>query len=80
MLLRATKSWDELARAIIEDILEKQGGFAAVLPFFCLIFILFAIGVSWYLLRTKQKEIDRMAGTREDLERQVISKRASTKS
>jgi len=80
VFLRATKTWDELARAIIQDILEEHGGLVALLPFLCLFLLFIVIGVSWFLLSRKQKEMDRMADSKAKLEGMVLGKRISTKS
>jgi hypothetical protein len=78
MPVAAAKGWDELARAIIQDILEKQGGTAALLPFVSLFFMIVVVGMAWYVVRQKQKEIDRMASDRKPLEELVLKKRLSS--
>lgn len=73
-----TKSWDELGRAIIQDVLEKQGGVFALLPFVSLFFVLVVVSMAWYIVWQKQKEIDRMASERKLLEDLILKKRLSS--
>lgn len=61
MLSQATMGWEELARAIIQDILTKHGGVVAAFPFLSFFIVFFIVAVCWKLLSDKDKEIDRMA-------------------
>jgi hypothetical protein len=74
----SAKSWDELARAIVQNILENQGGVVAILPFLSLLFVLIIIGMAGYVLHQKQKEIDRMAVEKSRLEDIILKSRLSS--
>lgn len=74
----SVKGWDELARAIVQNILENHGGVAAALPFVSLLFVLIIIGMACYVVNQKQKELDRMAAEKSRLEDIILKNRLSS--
>lgn len=71
-------TWEQLARAIIQDILQKQGGLCAIIPFLSLLIVIFVVGMSSRTINKKQKELDRKSEEKEKLERELLKKRLST--
>ncbi len=73
------KGWNELAQATVQDILDTHGGLAALFPLLCFITIWVVISFSNRIIKDKQKEMDRMADSRERLEKKLLSNRLSTR-
>ena len=77
-LAYATMSWNEIARAALQSIIEQHGGLVAVVAFQAIsnIVLLFIIlPIAWYIIRLKQKEMNRIAMEKKKLEEQILKKR-----
>jgi len=74
-------SWDELARTLIQSIIEDQGGLVAanvVLSFVSPLVLGLVIVTAVYIIKKMQKEMDRLAKEKKNLERQVLKRPLSS--
>ena len=81
MPAKEAMSWDELARTLIQSIVEDQGGLVAantIFSFISPLVLVLAIGIAAHIIKKMQKEMDRQAEEKKKLERQILKKPLSS--
>lgn len=73
--------WDELARALLQSLIEEHGGLIAATVFHGLVST-FLLLISWvyfiWILRKKDKEIDRKSDQNKELQDVILKHRISS--